>query len=70
MLQCFTGPFYPKLGKTVWQNNLDYARTVPLINNGCTADFTQSGAWSSAISINILPGSGNMRAQDNYELIQ
>lgn len=58
------------VGQAVWQNNLGYARTVPLINNGCTTDFAHSGTWSSAISINILPGSGNMRAQDNYELIQ
>lgn len=59
-----TGTF---LGQAVWQNNAGYARTVPIV--GCTVDFPHAGAWSGAISINILPGSGDMRAQDNYELI-
>jgi hypothetical protein len=54
--------------QAVWQNNSGYARNVTI--SGCTANFGSPGPWSGAISINTLPGSGDMRAQDNYELRQ
>jgi len=55
-------------GNTLWQahwrNNEGYARSVPIVNN--SPQWSSASSWNGPISINTLPESGSIQAQDNF----
>lgn len=59
-------PIGTNLRQGVWRNNYGYSRIIPIIHG--VPDWNQASGWSSPISISSLPGSGNMQAQDNYDI--
>ena len=46
-----------------WRGNQGWYRTVPIVNGDL--DWASASAWSGPISINTMPGSGSMQAQEN-----
>ncbi|MFN8439604.1 MAG: hypothetical protein U0175_02485 [Caldilineaceae bacterium] len=57
------------LHQGVRRNNFGYSRTTTYTSAG--PDWNNAGPWSNPIPIDDLgAGSGDMRAQDNYALLQ
>lgn len=54
--------------QAIWRSNQGFARNVPIVNG--VAQWGQASAWNwnNPISINTLPGSGDMQAQDNFAI--
>jgi hypothetical protein len=50
--------------QSIWRSNQGWSRNVPII--GGVPQWGQAGSWSGPISINTLPGAGDIQAQDNY----
>ena len=53
-----------KLRQSFWRGNQGYTRDVP-VDNGIP-NFNNAGAWSAPIAITVLPGNGDMQADDRY----
>ncbi|MCP4418215.1 MAG: S8 family peptidase [Chloroflexi bacterium] len=60
-------PFPTNVGhlhQSLWRNNQNFSRTVPIVNG--QIQWNSSSAWAGPSSINGMPGSGNIQAQSIF----
>lgn len=49
-----------QLTQSLWRDNQGYYRTVPIVNG--QLQWSQAGAWVGPLSLNVIPGTGNIEA--------